>query len=603
MKLRLRFLPFLLTLMITALALSSCSRKEEIASEDLYFNALELASAEEYEQAVSALTTCLERRDEWAETASEQLLDLWIDHPFIEIPDNVMKLAREYHPLPASTLRMKVDYPTTYSALTLSGFSETILNDIGSSWVSTATDKRSAAKRMAEAAALLESGPKKWACCFYAGRLYEKNGASTYEDALSWYLAAQDEAYDELSYDRPLWYFLELSRKTDPVKTAGHLPDYSPTWHDPAYFDDFLDRLAADLLSRHDWDLFCRVYNENEAHFSSDLRAKYAVITARLLESGLLHDTSCGDPACLYTVAMENAAYGTYYDLIARLQTGTPFPAQPASGNTAPQQVTATNIVSPETDSQQMTAAKEERAAFTEHLLGKYIEHGYPELAWRCLKNNSMSLTAPAITASYNYLLSQPDSASQFLSLTSLALQTFRARPEEEELMKLAFPPYYRTYIEREARDTGIEPYLMFALVHSESCFQADITSSAGAHGLTQLMESTAGDVARKLKIDDYDLNDAETNIQFGSFYLAELIRRLDGNILLAACSYNAGITRVRNWRREAPSLPPDIFLETLPYEETRLYGQKIARAAVMYGTLYYGENYADILKNILQIN
>lgn len=597
MKRKPHFLLFLLSLLIVAASLSSCTHKEVIPSEDLYLQALELESAEEYDKAVTALTACLERKDEWAETVSRELLDLWIDHPFIDIPERVMKLAREYHPLTGSTLRMKIDYPTTYSALTMSGFSETILNDIGSSWVSSATDRLTAAQLMAETAGLLENGRRKWTCFFYAGRLYEKNGTSTYEAALSFYKAAQDEAYDELSYDRPLWYFLELSRKMNPQSLAGHLADYSLTWHDPAYFDDFLDRLASDLLSHYEWNLFCRVYSENEVNFSNDMRAKYAVISARLLESGLSTGTLSEDPAALYTVALENASYGTYYDLIARLQTGTPFPAQVSQVIPAPETDTPQETLSPETD-----ALQDERASFTERLLGKYIEYDYPERAWNCLKNNSMTLSAPAITAAYNYLLSKPDSCTQFLSLTSLALQTFRARPEEAAFLELAFPPYYRTLIETESRNSGIDAWLLFALVHSESSFQADITSSAGAHGLTQLMESTAGDVARKLKIDSYDLNDAQTNVQFGSFYLAELISRLDGDILLAAFSYNAGITRVRNWKRQSPSLPPDIFLETLPYEETRLYGQKIARAAVMYGALYYGENYADILEKILKI-
>lgn len=593
-------IPFLLTLVLAAVAATSCSR-ESIPSEDLFFQALEQAASGNVKNAAASLSECIERKDEWADVASEQLLELLSDYPYLEIPSGALKTAREYHPLKQTSLQAKKDYQLTFSASSLAGFSSQMLDDIGSSWVTGAVDKREAADLMAEASSLKEtrtlspdSASEKWLLSFYAGRLYEKNGSSTYQTALSWYSRACSESFSELSYDRPLWYFLELNRKISPQNTATLLPQYAGTWNDSAYFDDFLDRLASNLLSNYDWKTFFRVFCENESFFSNASRAKYAVISARLMESGLCSSDSQYTPSDLYDIAHENAEYGSYYDLLARYQTGRAFPEPTALSSEIP--------LSGSSISEDVTIPENDETTFTERLLGKLIVHDYADLVFRTLSEKTDELSAQAIQDAYTYLLSKAGSEQKYLSLTTLGLKAAYARPDEDELLTLAYPPYYRTYVEAEARQFGLEPWLLFALIHSESCFQADITSVAGANGLTQLMASTAGDVARKLKVADYDLTDAHTNVTFGSYYLSELIGRLDGDILMAAFSYNAGITRVRSWKKQAPSLPPDIFLETLPYEETRLYGQKITRAAVMYAVLYYGVLYEDVMEHILHI-
>ena len=112
-------------------------------------------------------------------------------------------------------------------------------------------------------------------------------------------------------------------------------------------------------------------------------------------------------------------------------------------------------------------------------------------------------------------------------------------------------------------------------------------------------MPLTAGDVAKKLKIKEYDLLDPKTSITFGAYYLGELTNRLDGNILLALLSYNGGIENVRKWKRQNPSLPIDIFLETVPFEETRNYGRKLIKSSVLYGMIYYQLSPEEIISTI----
>ena len=147
----------------------------------------------------------------------------------------------------------------------------------------------------------------------------------------------------------------------------------------------------------------------------------------------------------------------------------------------------------------------------------------------------------------------------------------------------------------------------MYSLIRSESFFDADVMSSAGAIGLTQLMELTASDIARRFKLQDYSLTNPETNIRFGTYYLSNLISRCDNSLLLGFFSYNAGITRVRRWLQSSliefgkkSNMPLDLFLETVPFAETREYGRKLVSATIAYDWLDNSERFEDTASQLL---
>ena len=107
-------------------------------------------------------------------------------------------------------------------------------------------------------------------------------------------------------------------------------------------------------------------------------------------------------------------------------------------------------------------------------------------------------------------------------------------------------------------------------------------------------MPATANDISRRVKKPDYDLNEPDTNIQFGTYYFSELFRRCENSYLLSFFSYNAGITKVRRWLQSSliefgkkQNMPHDLFLETIPYAETQEYGRKLLSAAILYQLLY----------------
>ncbi len=156
----------------------------------------------------------------------------------------------------------------------------------------------------------------------------------------------------------------------------------------------------------------------------------------------------------------------------------------------------------------------------------------------------------------------------------------------DKEHLRMLYPEFFKNEICSTCSEYSLNKNLLFALDRSESFFNPEAVSSAGAVGLTQLMYQTASDVAKKLKAKDFDLRDPAVNIKFGGFYLADLIRRLDGQELMAVCSYNAGITRVRQWISKYGKYGSELFIEMIPYSETREYARKIIGTEFIYTCL-----------------
>lgn len=166
------------------------------------------------------------------------------------------------------------------------------------------------------------------------------------------------------------------------------------------------------------------------------------------------------------------------------------------------------------------------------------------------------------------------------------AITMGKARNAGMEDLEVRFPLPWRDEVERLARDESIESGWMYGIMRRESVFMPDIGSSAGAQGLMQLMPGTAKDVARKLAMPapaKSDLHDPETNMRLGSAYLGDVLERFDGNQVLATAAYNAGPGRVKRWLPDEGHLPADIWVDTVPFTETREY----CRAVLHYATVF----------------
>lgn len=149
----------------------------------------------------------------------------------------------------------------------------------------------------------------------------------------------------------------------------------------------------------------------------------------------------------------------------------------------------------------------------------------------------------------------------------------------------LRYPLPYIHVLSKQARLQKLDEALVFGLVRQESRFIADAKSSAGASGLMQLMPSTAQRVSKKIGMKKFDLSRLgrpEVNAALGSYYLRHVLDGFGGNPALAAAAYNAGPGRARRWCDARP-LEGAIYVETIPFAETRQYVKK-----VMANTVYY---------------
>jgi soluble lytic murein transglycosylase len=151
--------------------------------------------------------------------------------------------------------------------------------------------------------------------------------------------------------------------------------------------------------------------------------------------------------------------------------------------------------------------------------------------------------------------------------------------------LELRFPLNHRQQVDRQAKDHGLDSAWIYAIVRQESAFSVDARSSAGAIGLMQLMPRTAKEVATKTAYRSFEVNDLlqpEVNIELGAAYLNQIYRRLQENPVLATAAYNAGPSRVMGWLPDQP-LATDVWIETVPFRETREYLKRVLAYTVIY--------------------
>ncbi|MEW6984180.1 transglycosylase SLT domain-containing protein [Colwelliaceae bacterium 6471] len=139
----------------------------------------------------------------------------------------------------------------------------------------------------------------------------------------------------------------------------------------------------------------------------------------------------------------------------------------------------------------------------------------------------------------------------------------------------LRFPMAFDDEITKYSKNHKISPAWTFAIARRESSFMSDAHSSAGAKGLMQVLPDTAKYLTRRSISNKYLLN-ATNNINLGTKYLRKLLDRHSGNTVLATASYNAGPYRVNQWLKDGPSLPADMWIETIPFKETRDYVKSV---------------------------
>jgi soluble lytic murein transglycosylase len=151
--------------------------------------------------------------------------------------------------------------------------------------------------------------------------------------------------------------------------------------------------------------------------------------------------------------------------------------------------------------------------------------------------------------------------------------------------LDVRFPVLYRELIEANAAEQGLDPGWIYGVVRQESAFVVDARSPVGALGLMQLMPATGRFAGRKYNIavrSNQALLDIQNNLKLGASYLKEVLTRNRGNQTLATAAYNAGPNRVNSWLPATP-LDAEIWVETIPFNETRDYVKNVLAYTAVY--------------------
>jgi soluble lytic murein transglycosylase len=152
----------------------------------------------------------------------------------------------------------------------------------------------------------------------------------------------------------------------------------------------------------------------------------------------------------------------------------------------------------------------------------------------------------------------------------------------------LLYPQPYESSVTAAAQAAKLPVSLVYSVIRQESLYRTDVVSPAGARGLMQLELSTAKPIAKALKLPAphmTDLFDPQINSTLGAVHLHQLLDKVNGQLPLALAAYNAGIGAASRWL-PADSIAPDVWVENIPYNETRAYVQRILWHTVVYGWL-----------------
>jgi soluble lytic murein transglycosylase len=164
--------------------------------------------------------------------------------------------------------------------------------------------------------------------------------------------------------------------------------------------------------------------------------------------------------------------------------------------------------------------------------------------------------------------------------------------PKNRWAWDCSYPRPHKGSIKSHEATTKLPPDLLWAVMRQESAFDEEVVSPARAVGLLQLMPETAKTVATgaSLAHEEAWLVRADHNVQLGALYMRELLDKLHGNVPLAVGSYNAGPDAITRWQSHAKGETLDVFVETIPFLETRGYVVRVMGNLARYGYMERGE-------------
>ena len=421
---------------------------------------------------------------------------------------------------------------------------------------------------------------------FYNARIMRSRGQST--QALNFFERALSFAPDTEQSDACLWYIYDLAlslpaSSRPAVVFLEKLEQYVPLWHNGSAFNDVLERYLHQRLTARDWGSIITVFSLIKETGADTSIAGSAWMIARAFQEGYLTPNE----RRLAAAAVNNAASEVYAFMTAAYNASTSVrtPALYYRMKSAEYLELPFLVYNDEVNEIEATPALQFINGFfvnnAEGFLLPYLRALQGELSSGELRSAAQ-------------ILNEAENIPLSLEMVNLYINRqgyIRTRQDFE----LLFPRAFSVLVEEYAEIHNMEPYMLFALIRTESAFRPAAISHAGAVGLTQLMPATARDMADRIRraggpdfvaYNNLDCTDPYVNVFIGTYYFNYLMERFDDPVL-SLLGYNGGPTRVRNWLA-ATTFPPDLFIETVPIYETRDYGRRVPGVSAVYKELYY---------------
>ena len=415
---------------------------------------------------------------------------------------------------------------------------------------------------------------------FYAGRFFDKGGSQYFNLAKECFLSAVENSIDDKTFDNALWYYLNQLKKESIKSLMNGIEKYGSLWKDKKYYSDLLNEIKLNLLSTRQWTLFCNFYKTISQVADEEIKSTWEYLTARLIKEEFvaLQNFSDFNLEQMFNSVFDNSQSSVYYKIMSAYQN----------------KIDTKNILQSLYKETEFISTNENKTASLNNLFSACVKYGKIKKFYEILREYKNFISSDDLSY-YTKIINHNFGSNEnfyptILRIASAAFSNYGSG-KDEELLKLYFPRYFHDFVKIYSNKYNLSESILFGLIRTESYFDKNVFSKVGATGLTQLMPVTAKDVAKKLRIENFDLLDTQTNINFGSFYLSDMIRLFKGSIMPSVISYNTGRRRILNWLENYPNVPMDIWIEMLPYEESREYGKKILSSTFVYELLYYGAN------------
>ncbi|OHD78471.1 MAG: hypothetical protein A3J97_02655 [Spirochaetes bacterium RIFOXYC1_FULL_54_7] len=486
---------------------------------------------------------------------------------------------------------------------------------------------------------------------FWAGRF--ARAAERWGEAASLFAAAAELAMDATDLDAALWYEAEARSRYSSTEAVAVLAKAYASTDNPAYYSDLLEPLSRKALADRSGTVLAAIIAAAAPTGSTSSgitaagsvgntfpgatprdRARLDYLGARAAATGLISAgqvrnlVSNGQEVSVdaYIAAALDRAYrqdaDPWYRLLAAYHLGLPL-VEPADGPGSPepppgphndsavQGATAQDTTARESTAQEATgqtvqvdvnrtapAIEAETPGEADAFARGMIRFGLAGKVRTELGAAYRGLEPSTIRAVAEALAQAGDHGSAIRAIAPLFSRTgyVPSRQDRELYWPKAFPDETAAAAQR----FGLPEALLSGLVRSESLFQPEVVSSAGAVGLAQLMPATAAETAGRLRLTDYDITKPADNLVLGASYFKRILDNLNGRFMPAIFSYNAGPTRFRRWENQYGLLPQDLLLEVLDYAETRQYGRNVVAATMAYAALYYEQDLHGFLASLL---